>query len=132
MPDPNLINYYSVLNLPPDADLVGIENAYARLSDELAVRLDLDETSGDALRKLNEAYSILSKPELRREYDSVLFVREREEVAGRARAEERHRRMLQHLLIGALVAIVVAEAVGLVYLAREQLGFLAAFAASFT
>ena len=35
MAEAKLMDYYAVLNLPPKADLSGIENAYARLSDDL-------------------------------------------------------------------------------------------------
>ena len=40
-----LTDYYAVLNLPHDADLIGIENAYARLSDELAMGTNLDASA---------------------------------------------------------------------------------------
>ena len=76
MAEAPLIDYYAILNLPPKADLLGIENAYARLSDDLAVRGGVDETAEAALERVNEAYSVLSKPELRRVYDRAFFATE--------------------------------------------------------
>jgi len=47
--DAKLIDYYAVLNLPPKSDLSGVENAYARLSDDLeAGRARRDRQRGHA------------------------------------------------------------------------------------
>ena len=121
MAEGQLINYYAVLNLPPTADLQGIQNAYARLSDEFAVRLEVDETSADAMRRLNEAYSVLSKPELRTEYDRAFFVKEIEMERGRVRALERRQHALQWLLVAGLVVLMGVEAIGLYYFASGGL-----------
>lgn len=115
-----LVDYYAVLNLPHDADLNGIENAYARLSDELALGTDLDEGYGEALKKVNEAYGVLSKPDLRRRYDSVFLAREREWAAREAQRLLRRRLFVQRIIVGALSLIVLAQAAGLAYLGREQ------------
>ena len=115
MPDPKLINYYSVLNLPPDADLVGVENAYARLSEDLVTRMDVDEGSAAALRGLNEAYSVLSKPDLRREYDRVLFVKERADLEARLKAEMRKRVMVGRVIVATLVLMTLVEGAGVFY-----------------
>lgn len=117
MAEPQLVNYYAVLNLPTQADLLGIENAYARLSDDLAAKLEIDETAGEALRRLNEAYSVLSKPELRREYDRVFLSKEFQELERKLRADVRRRNMVARLLVGTLVGMVLIEAVGLAYFA---------------
>lgn len=116
-----LVDYYAILNLPPKADLSGIENAYARLSDELALRIDVDETSGAALRRLNEAYSVLSRPELRREYDRVYFAQEREAVERRVIARARRREALRRTLVYALALIVVIQVGALVVIGHEHI-----------
>jgi len=113
-----VVNYYAMLNLPPTADLMGVENAYARLSDELAGRMEFDDTAGDALRRLNEAYSVLSKPELRREYDRAFLARELEDTERRLLAEQRKRRLLARLMVGALVGIMLLQVAALAYIAR--------------
>jgi len=112
----NLIDYYSVLNLPPRADLMGIENAYARLSDDLARQILHDDTSKEALDKVNEAYSVLSRPELRREYDRAFFRHELEALDRQAVWQQRRRAAAQSLLIGALGLIVAAQASVLIYI----------------
>ncbi|MCZ2110619.1 MAG: DnaJ domain-containing protein [Dehalococcoidia bacterium] len=115
-----LIDYYAVLNLPPRADLAGIENAYARLSDELVKRAEVDETSQDALNKVNEAYSVLSKPEMRHAYDQEFFAREIAESERIQRAELRRKMWMSNALIGALGVIVVTQAAALVWLGRDE------------
>jgi curved DNA-binding protein CbpA len=116
-----LVDYYAILNLPPRADLQGIENAYARLSDELAHRMEMDETSGAALRRLNEAYGVLSRPELRREYDGVYFARERETAERRKITRERRREGARRVLVYALGAVVAIQAVSLVVIGRGEI-----------
>ena len=91
MPDRTIADYYSVLNLPPHADLAGVENAYARLSDELAHMGEMDDACAEALQRLNEAYAVLSRPELRREYDSIFLAAERASEARQWRAMVRKR-----------------------------------------
>jgi len=107
-----------MLNLPPTADLMGVENAYARLSDELAGRMEFDDTAGDALRRLNEAYSVLSKPELRREYDRVFLARELEETERRLLVEQRKRRLLGRVMVGGLICIMLVQVVALGYIVQ--------------
>jgi curved DNA-binding protein CbpA len=101
-----VVNYYAMLNLPPTADLVGVENAYARLSDEFAGRMEFDDTAVDGLRRLNEAYSVLSKPDLRREYDRVFLAAEQTN-GGCSRTTEAT--LLARLMVGTLVAIVLLQ-----------------------
>lgn len=121
MAEPKLVDYYAILNLPPRADLQGIENAYARLSDEMAHRMDVDETSGAALHRLNEAYSVLSRPELRREYDRVYFMTERELSEKRQVARERRREAVRRVLVYSLGAIVTIQVLTLVVVARGEI-----------
>lgn len=116
MSDAPLVDYYAILNLPPRADLAGIENAYARLSDDLAVRSAVDDTCQAALSRVNEAYSVLSKPELRRNYDLEFFSKEIAEDARQRRAIERRRTIASSILIGTLGLVVVAQAIALVYI----------------
>lgn len=116
MAEAKLLDYYAVLNLPPRADLSGIENAYARLSDDLMKQSEDDESYRDAMQKLNEAYAVLSKPELRRDYDRAFFKGELERLEKEARAARRRKNAAGNVLVGALGLVVVAQAVGLLYL----------------
>lgn len=120
MPDPKLIDYYAVLNLPPRADLVGIENAYARLSDDLMRQSQHDETAPDGLRRVNEAYAVLSKPELRREYDRAFFRSELDKIERDARAAQRRRTLAGNALVGALGLVVAAQAGALLWLGWDS------------
>lgn len=119
MAEAKLMDYYAVLNLPPRADLSGIENAYARLSDDLMKQSEDDDSYRDAMQNLNEAYAVLSKPELRREYDRAFFKGELERIEREARAAQRRRNVAGNLLVGALGVIVAAQAIGLVYLGGD-------------
>lgn len=120
MADAQVVDYYAVLNLPSDADLTGIENAYARISDELAVLGDIDDECRAALQKVNEAYSVLSKPELRRSYDSVFLAAPRALQQRRIESEVRRRIWAQRAIIAALLVIVIAQAGMLAYLGWDQ------------
>ena len=51
MAEAKLIDYYAVLNLPPKADLSGVENAYARLSDDLMRLGDQDDSATSAMQR---------------------------------------------------------------------------------
>jgi curved DNA-binding protein CbpA len=116
-----LIDYYAVLNLPPTADLVGIENAYARLSNELAYRAEADESSVPALGRVNEAYAVLSKPSLRLEYDQMLFKKVLEQERRELRAENRRRQLLARALVGGLGVLVAFQVLVLAYVGRQDL-----------
>ena len=119
MADAKLIDYYAVLNLPPRADLSGIENAYARLSDDLMKQAPEDDSYREAMQKLNEAYAVLSKPELRREYDRAFFRGELERLEKEARAAQRRRNMASNALVGALALVVAVQAGALFYLGGD-------------
>ena len=119
MAETKIIDYYAILNLPPTADLVGIDNAYARLSNELAHSAEIDETAVDALKRLNEAYAVLSKPNLRIEYDSIFFKTEIERREREELAMLRRRRIIGNFVVGALALVVLMEAAGLLYFGRE-------------
>jgi curved DNA-binding protein CbpA len=115
-----LIDYYAVLNLPPKSDLSGVENAYARLSDDLMKQSEHDETAREAMQRLNEAYAVLSKPELRRGYDRAFFKGELDRLEKETRALQRRRNMAGNLLIGALGLIVAVQAGALLYLGWDN------------
>lgn len=121
MADTKLVDYYAVLNLPHDADLIGIENAYARISDELVKLAEVDDECRKALERVNEAYSVLSKPELRRAYDAVFLAEEREDERRRWERELRRKAWQQRVILGALGLIVAAQAAALLYLGREEI-----------
>ena len=119
MAEAKLMDYYAVLNLPPRADLSGIENAYARLSDDLMKQAEDDESYRDAMQKLNEAYAVLSKPELRREYDRAFFKGELERLEREARAAMRRKNAAGNLLVAALGLVVAVQMGGLIYLGGD-------------
>lgn len=115
-----MVDYYAVLNLPPRADLAGIENAYARISDDLALRSAEDDTCHAALSRVNEAYAVLSKPELRRIYDREFFSKEIAEAERLRRTELRRKSILSGILIGGLGLIVMVQAGVLLYIGWDQ------------
>jgi hypothetical protein len=110
---PKLVDYYAILAVPPDADLIGIENAYARISSELVAAMEHDETAAVALQRVNEAYAVLSNPETRRVYDQAFFAAEIAAEQRRIAAELRRQRIVQGLLAGVVVAIVVVQSAAL-------------------
>ncbi|GAB4328243.1 MAG: hypothetical protein Kow0010_12090 [Dehalococcoidia bacterium] len=116
-----IVDYYAVLNIPPTADLSGIENAYARLSDELARQIPEDETAAVALKRLNEAFMVLSRPEHRREYDKLYFSKEIAEYQAAQNAARRRKTIVSSILVGSLLLIVAAQSLALAYLGREYL-----------
>ena len=122
MAETRIVDYYAVLAIPSTADLRGIENAYAHLSDELATRVSVDDTSRDALFRLNQAYGVLSKPELRVEYDHAYFSKDIAIAEAVMRIEARKKRWMANTLVAALGLIVLAQAGVLAYVARDQLG----------
>lgn len=121
MAEAKLMDYYAVLNLPPRADLSGIENAYARLSDDLMKQSDEDESYRDAMQTLNEAYAVLSKPDLRRDYDRAFFRGELERLEKEARALQRRRNLAGNMMVGALALVVAVQAGALVYLGSDAI-----------
>jgi curved DNA-binding protein CbpA len=77
---------------------------------------DDDGTYRDAMQKLNEAYAVLSKPELRREYDRAFFRAELERVEKEARAIRRRKSFAGNILVASLGLIVAVQAGVLLYL----------------
>lgn len=71
------VTHYDVLELKPDCDAKEIRIAFIKLSKVHHPDAASSDTSTHAdFVKINEAYSILSKPETRREYDISLRIRE--------------------------------------------------------
>jgi curved DNA-binding protein CbpA len=117
-----IVDYYAVMNLPYDADLTGVENAYARLSDELAVLGGVDTGAGEALKRLNEAYSVLSRPERRRLYDEAFLVEHQRKKERERRRAQRRTDMMQWAIISAVGLILAIQTAALAYIGREDLG----------
>ena len=61
--DTSCPDYYYTLNIPPSATLAEVEQAYWRI-----VRSEPEEGYMD---DVNEAYSVLTSPQLRQQYDQV-------------------------------------------------------------
>lgn len=120
MPDPGLIDYYAALNLPPTADLAGVESAYARISDELVHLARHDEEHANALKEVNKAYAVLSNPALRRDYDAVFLARERAAEARRLLAIERRQALKYKMMFGALLVVVLGQLVALGWVMQDQ------------
>ena len=117
-----LVDYYKILAVPADADLIGIENAYVRLSDELVRQAEFDDEGVQpALEQLNEAYAVLANAEARRQYDRVLFAAEYAALEKRLKSEARRRSVARGVLVGALLMIVLAQASVLAYMGRDYI-----------
>jgi curved DNA-binding protein CbpA len=119
--NPRIVDYYAVLAIPPNADLVGIEAAYTRLSDELVRRSQADETANAALDRLNEAYDVLANPETRRQYDGVLFQTEIEILRRQQEREDRRRWLIRASIFAALTSIVVLQSAVLLWLGWDYI-----------
>jgi len=120
--DTVVVDYYAILNLPANVDLAGVENAYARISDELALMTEVDDACTEALQRVNEAYSVLSRPDLRRKYDRVYFAADHAAAEHKWRAFVRRRAVMQWALIGGLSLVVIAQAAVLAYLGGLPVG----------
>ena len=121
MSEARIVDYYAVLNLPPHADLAGIENAYTRLADELASRVHEDDTAGWALERVNEAYGVLSRADRRREYDQIYFSKEIAELQHEELMRERRRAIAGTIMVGALLSIVAVQSIVLGMIGREYI-----------
>ena len=63
-------NYYRILGVPPDANQASIKRAYRKLAKEFHPdRNRHDPFAEDLVKRLNEAYSVLSDPASRQHYD---------------------------------------------------------------
>lgn len=64
-------DYYQILHLHPDADAVMVDQAYWHLARLYNAAIPIDATVRTKLEELNEAYSVLRAPEVRKEYDKI-------------------------------------------------------------
>lgn len=120
MSEARIVDYYAILSVPPGADLTGIQNAYARLSDEIGKLIGEDETIREGIARLNEAYAVLGHPEHRRKYDEVYFSQEIAEAKKAEKAIARRKRMASRILVGTLMALVLLQVGALAYLGRDS------------
>lgn len=127
MAERRIIDYYAILAVPPTADLAGIENAYVRLSGDLAVQVHEDETAATALQRLNEAYGVLAFPGQREEYDRLYFSKEIADLEQQRSADTRRQTLTSFALIGSLAVVVIAQSLVLGYLGREYVSAAADF-----
>jgi DnaJ-class molecular chaperone len=81
-------DYYATLGLPPQADPRQVKEAYRRLAFEHHPDRNRDTPSAaDTMKRINEAYAVLSHPAKRREYDAL---RERFGSAAHSRFRTSH------------------------------------------
>jgi hypothetical protein len=64
-------DYYQVLHLQPEADAAMLDQAYWHLARLYNAAIPTDSDAKEKLDDLNEAYSVLRSPSLRKEYDRV-------------------------------------------------------------
>ncbi|MEX1254467.1 MAG: J domain-containing protein [Dehalococcoidia bacterium] len=64
-------DYYQVLHLQPEADAAMLDQAYWHLARLYNAAIPTDSDAKERLDELNEAYSVLRSPSLRKEYDRV-------------------------------------------------------------
>jgi DnaJ-class molecular chaperone len=65
-------DFYAVLDLPQEADEKQIKEAYRRAAFQFHPDRNQDAPgSAEKMKKVNEAYAVLSNPEKRREYDAL-------------------------------------------------------------
>jgi hypothetical protein len=66
-------NYYEILGIPDSAGRDAIRSAYRRLAFQLHPDRNNDPAAQELFQNVIEAFSVLSDPESRREYDAILF-----------------------------------------------------------
>lgn len=64
-------DYYDALGVAPDASAREIKVAYRRLAFQHHPDRNPSPVAADAMKRINEAYAVLSNPEKRREYDAL-------------------------------------------------------------
>ena len=64
-------DYYAILEIPPTASVQAIKQAYRRLA--LRYHPDVSGERGceEAMKRINEAYDVLSDPQRRSHYDTT-------------------------------------------------------------
>ena len=67
-------SYYDILGVDKDANQSAIKKEYRKLAQKLHTDKNKgDETASEKFKKINEAYSTLSDPQKRMEYDASIF-----------------------------------------------------------
>lgn len=64
-------DYYAVLQVAPDASLAAIESAYVRLTRQYHPDLNPSPDAQEQMRRIDEAYDVLSNPDRRATYDDL-------------------------------------------------------------
>ncbi len=65
-------DYYKILGVPKDADMATIKKAYRNLARDLHPDLNKSDKAAEArFKEVSEAYSVLSNPTKRKEYDEA-------------------------------------------------------------
>ena len=65
-------DYYKILGVPKDADAAAIKKAYRNLARDLHPdRNSTDKAAETRFKEVSEAYSVLSNPDKRKEYDEA-------------------------------------------------------------
>jgi curved DNA-binding protein CbpA len=75
--------YYKLLLVDPSADAEIVGAVYKRLARRFHPDVDSDPEAAQRMAALNEAYEVLSNPELRARYDAALAVRRDRRITDR-------------------------------------------------
>ena len=67
-------NYYDVLGIAPDASQEDIKKAYRRLAKAYHPDVNREPGAVARFREINEANQVLSQPDRRAQYDSVVLL----------------------------------------------------------
>ena len=111
-----------VMTAPPDAPREATHLLTMDLARyERVMRVNVDGAAATALKRLNEAYGVLGRPERRRKYDEVFLARQKELELKAARAAFRRTAMMQWFVIGALGAVLVTQGIFLAYIGRDEI-----------
>ena len=86
-------NYYEILNLDSNASKSDIKRAYLKLARKFHPDVNPHEDkSGERFKEINKAYVILSDPERRKTYDSIIAIEKSPPYGGGVKNETIHER----------------------------------------
>ena len=116
-------DFYGLLNVPRNIGSSGLQTAYARLADDLALRMAVDPTARDQLIRINRAFGVLGNSDLRKDYRCrPLFPGDRRgREGGRDRTDQRPG-CVERPCFAALLAIVGVQVAVVGYIGRSELG----------